>query len=148
MSRERGQRFREDTILVAKEAWRDGCKMWVLDITSSETTKRWQLQTESLGMCHSWGIRTKTSEIKKHKHGNKMEISLWGKCISPKATGESFCRGETEKAAKGKSFVFGSCALKAMKIYKHFDFVPFRLFHCFSTSLQACGVVLAARSYW
>lgn len=51
--RERDARFTGEMALVAKEAWRIVCKVWVLDITSSETTKGGQLQTERLGMCHS-----------------------------------------------------------------------------------------------
>lgn len=38
MSRERDERFTGEVALVAKEAWRNVCKLRVLDITSSETT--------------------------------------------------------------------------------------------------------------
>lgn len=53
--------------------------------------------------------------------------------------------GKLKKQQQVRSFVSGSCALRAIKIYKHFNY--YCLSHCFSTRLQRYGVALAAQSW-
>lgn len=54
--------------------------------------------------------------------------------------------GKLKKQQQVRSFVSGSCALRAIKIYKHVNY--YCLSHCFSTRrLQPYGVALAAQSW-